>query len=191
VTISFRVIIYLYYKTKKNNQKVYFFVMHNFKIMKEVESLNGVPGLLRPFKKYVEDAGFPDNSQIVFYGCPGTCLPFVELIAYAIRKLPVEVVFVPYLDEEKAVKLKMFENIGAQADIAVEKLDPKLTVLMGGLAMQNIPVTSGDAKETVAKYDAKTVGICFMSIFDKEGWTDTVGFDMLIDASMYQIKVFR
>ncbi|MBN2734951.1 MAG: DUF2124 family protein [Methanomicrobiaceae archaeon] len=159
--------------------------------MKEVENLSGVSGILRPFKKYVEEANLPKNSQIVFYGCPGTCTPFVELIAYAIRSLPVEIVFVPFLNEEKAVTIKIVDNIGAQADKAPEKIDPAITVLMGGLSMENVPVTAEEAKKTVSRYPVKTVGICFVSIFEKEKWTDVIDFDMLIDTPVFAVKVFR
>ncbi|WP_048145087.1 DUF2124 family protein [Methanosphaerula palustris] len=36
------------------------------------------------------DAG----DQIVYYGVPGTCIPFVELLAFALRSLDLEQVFV-------------------------------------------------------------------------------------------------
>lgn len=159
--------------------------------MKEVESLSGVSGILRPFKKYVEDANLPKNSQIVFYGCPGTCTPFVELIAYAIRTLPVEIVFVPFLNEEKAVILKLVESVGVQAYKSPEKLNPAITVLMGGLAMDNVSVTAEDAKKIISKYPVKTIGTCFLSIFEKEKWTDIIDFDMLIDTPVFTVKIFK
>ncbi len=159
--------------------------------MKETESIKGVPGILRPFKKYIEEKKIPAGRQIVFYGCPGTCLPFVELIAYAIRDLPAEIVFVPFLEEEKAVKLKIVKNLGAQTDIPAGELNPEIIVIMGGLAMPNIPVSAKDAKETAGKYNAAIVGICFMEMLEKEGWTKEMDFDMIIDASIDPVKIYR
>jgi len=60
---------------------------------------SGVPGILRPFKEYIEKWALPSGSEIVFYGVPGTCTPFVELLCFAIRSLPVTCIFVPYTHE--------------------------------------------------------------------------------------------
>ena len=159
--------------------------------MKEIESSKGIPGLLRSFKKYIIEEDLPSDSQIVFYGCPGTCLPFAELITYAIRDLPVRTAFVPYLEEENAVSLKMVDKLGAQADRPVEKIDPKITVIMGGIAMPKIPVTAEDANKAISKYNSKKVGICFMSILQTEGWTNKIDFDMVIDTTIDPVKVYR
>lgn len=159
--------------------------------MKEIESSKGIPGLLRSFKKYIIEENLPSDSQIVFYGCPGTCLPFAELITYAIRDLPVTTAFVPYLEEKNAFSLKMVEKLGAQADKPLEKLNPRITVIMGGIAMPKIPVTAKDANKTISKYNSKKIGICFMSILQSEGWTDEIDFDMVIDTTVDPVKIYR
>jgi hypothetical protein len=55
-----------------------------------------------------------DGNQIVYHGCVGTCTPFVELLAIAIRNLHAEQVFVPLLDESKARKIVNVDNVGLQ-----------------------------------------------------------------------------
>jgi len=68
-------------------------------IMTQAETFHGVPGILRPFKEYLEAKGLKKGDQIVYFGCAGTCTPFVELLAIAVRGLFLEQVFVPLLDE--------------------------------------------------------------------------------------------
>ncbi len=46
--------------------------------------------------------GLKSGDQIVYYGCVGTCTPFVELLAIAVRGNHYEQVYVPVLDEMKA-----------------------------------------------------------------------------------------
>jgi len=160
--------------------------------MEEKERLKGVPGMLRPFKQYLVGAGLPEGAQIVYYGCPGTCTPFIELLAFAVRDLPVEQVFVPYLDEGKARTIRPVADVGMQIGEAPASLRPAVAVVMGGLAMPNIPVTAEQAAAVLQKYpDAKRTGICFMGMFEKEGWTGTIGFDLVIDASIDPVTVYR
>ena len=54
------------------------------------EVLRGVPGILRPFKEFIEAKGLKKGDQIVYYGVPGTCMPFIELLGFAIRSLEIE-----------------------------------------------------------------------------------------------------
>ena len=159
--------------------------------MEKVESLKGVPGMLRPFKEFIKSLELNENDQIVFYGCPGTCTPFVELLGYAVRDLGCEIVFVPLLDEIKAVILENKENVGLQAHGKPEKIDPSLVVIMGGLAMPNVPVSADNVKNTIGKYSSKTAGICFMSMFEKEKWTDTLKFDLIIDARIDPVDIWK
>ena len=153
--------------------------------MKQKEVFQGVPGMLRPFKEYLEKKGLKAGDQVVYYGCPGTCTPFVELLGFATRGMNLEQVFVPYVDESKAQKLKLVSDIGMQAAGAVEISSPKAVVVMGGLAMPNVPVTLEQVKAAVEKYhDAALVGICFMKMFEKGGWLKAMEFDLLIDATI-------
>ncbi|MFA5416333.1 MAG: DUF2124 family protein, partial [Methanoregula sp.] len=67
--------------------------------MTETQILRGVPGILRPFKEYLQGIGLKADDQVIYYGCVGTCTPFVELLAIAVRGLHIQQVFVPLLDE--------------------------------------------------------------------------------------------
>ena len=159
--------------------------------MEKVESLRGVPGMLRPFKEYIKSLNLKEKEQIVFYGCPGTCTPFVELLGYAVRDLGCEIVFVPFLDEKKSIILENRDNIGLQASGAPEKIKPSLIVLMGGLAMPNVPVSADEAKLVTEKYGSKIAGVCFMNMFEKEKWTNVIGFDMIIDAVIDPVEIWK
>ena len=156
------------------------------------EISKSVPGILRPFKAFVQDLGLKDGDQIVYFGCVGTCTPFVELNAVAVRGLHVEQVFVPLLDEAKAQKIQFVEDVGMQVSGGPVTLRPKLLVFMGGLAMPLMPVTKEQVRDLAAKYPyAKVAGVCFMSMFEKAGWLDTVDFDLLIDATLDPVVITR
>ena len=148
--------------------------------------------MLRPFKEYLEKKGLSAGDQVVYYGCPGTCTPFVELLGFAVRGMNLEQVFVPYVDESKAQKLRLVSDIGMQAGGAVSVKSPKAVVVMGGLSMPNVPVTMEQVKSAVEKYpDAAMVGICFMNMFEKAGWLKGMEFDLLIDAMISPVDVWR
>ena len=154
------------------------------------ERYRGITGLLRPFKEYVRGIGIHDGDQIVYYGCVGTCTPFVELLAVAVRGLHAEQVFVPLLDETKAQRIVSVEDIGMQVSGGPVSLHPKLLVIMGGLAMPYMPVTKDQVRDLAARHPgAKLAGVCFMSMFEKAGWLDTVDFDLLIDANLDPVTV--
>jgi len=148
--------------------------------------------MLRPFKEYLEKKELKAGDQVVYYGCPGTCTPFVELLGFAVRSMDLEQLFVPYVDESKAQKLKLVSDIGMQAAGAARIRTPKTVVVMGGLSMPNVPVTMEQVKAAVEKYpDAALVGICFMNMFEKAGWLKAMEFDLLIDAMINPVDVWR
>ncbi|NLV26745.1 MAG: DUF2124 domain-containing protein [Methanomicrobiales archaeon] len=148
-------------------------------------TLSGVPGILRPFKEYIEKWSLTEDSEIVFYGVPGTCTPFVELLCFSIRSLPCTCIFVPYKAEEKAHKLIMKADVGFQAADPYSPKNPAVVVIMGGLAMPNMPVTADDMAAVLEKWKgAPTIGVCFMHMFEKAGWLEKMHFDLLIDADI-------
>jgi hypothetical protein len=151
-----------------------------------------VPGILRPFREYIEKKGIGRGDQILYYGCPGTCTPFVELLAFSTRKMEVEQIFVPLLDETKAGKLSEVPYVGMQVTGPAAIHKPKAVVIMGGLSMPEVPVKAADVKPVVAKYpDAVKVGICFMHMFEKMGWLKEIQFDLLIDATIDPVEVWQ
>ncbi len=156
------------------------------------ETGSGLAGMLRPFKKFMVESNIMDTDQVVFYGCPGTCTPFIELLTYAVRDLPFEFIFVPRLDESSAKVLKPVAHVGMQVTShAPETFDPKIIVIMGGLAMPNEPVTAEMVQETIAGYNAKIVGICFMDMFRRAEWPEKIAFDMMINAQMDPVEVWN
>lgn len=160
--------------------------------MKQKEVFQGVPGMLRPFKEFIEKKGLHAGDQVVYYGCPGTCTPFVELLGFAVRSLDLQQVFVPYVEESKAQKIRLVPDIGMQAGGTVSIKTPAMVVVMGGLSMPNVPVTVDQVKSAIEKYPGATrVGICFMNMFEKAGWLNAIDFDLLIDASINPVNVWK
>ncbi|KUG19607.1 hypothetical protein ASZ90_010678 [hydrocarbon metagenome] len=156
------------------------------------EQLTSVPGMLRPFKAFLMEAGLLDGDQIVYYGCPGTCTPFIELLGFAIRDLPFEQVFVPYVDESKAKKIRLVRDVGMQVSDESAVPNPTVAVLMGGLSMPNVPVTKEQVKEVIDSHHASSlVGVSFMKMFEKTGWLKTFDFNLLIDATIDPVDVWR
>lgn len=159
--------------------------------MSEPVPLKGVPGILRPFKEYLELNHVGKGDQVVYYGVPGTCTPFIELLAFAVRGLGLEQVFVPYFKEEQAKKIVSVEGVGMQISPDHMVLIPSVQVIMGGLAMPGVPVTVGDAKRMLARHkDSAVIGVCFNSMFEKATWINEISFDILIDATIDPVRIF-
>jgi len=160
--------------------------------MTQKETFHGVPGILRPFREFIEKNGLKKGDQIVYYGVPGTCTPFVELLAFAVRSLELEQVFIPYVNETKVKKICMVEDVGMQARVTSVRLNPKALVIMGGLSMPNVPVKAEEVQAVIRKHSgAKVIGVCFMHMFEKAGWLSTVSFDCMIDANIDPVEVIR
>jgi len=153
--------------------------------MNSHHTLSGIPGILRPFKATIEEIKEGSGKQIVFYGVPGTCLPFVELLCHAVRTLPFQFVFVPFLNEQSAVMLHEKKNIGFQTGDSVIVSNPAALVIMGGLAMPQVQVTAREVANVITQYPSiPVIGVCFMHMFEKEGWLDSIHVDCLIDAEV-------
>ncbi|MDD1682015.1 MAG: DUF2124 domain-containing protein [Methanoregula sp.] len=154
------------------------------------EVFHGVPGILRPFKEFIGKNGLKKGNQIVYYGVPGTCTPFVELLGFALRSLELEQVFVPFVDESRAKKIRHVDDVGMQARFGPVMLKPKAIVIMGGLSMPGVPVKAEQVKAVIDKHaGAALIGVCFMHMFEKAGWLDTIAFDCLIDATIDPVDV--
>ena len=159
--------------------------------MKQHEVFESVPGILRPFKAYIDGLKLAAGDQIVYYGCPGTCTPFIELLGFAIRSSPAEQVFVPLTDESRARRIVGVPDVGMQVSPQAVKVKPRVIVLMGGLSMPGTNVTAGQMKAVVSKYSVPLVGVCFMKMFEKTGWTKTFDFSLLIDANIAPVDVWK
>lgn len=154
------------------------------------EVFHGVPGILRPFKDFIGKKGLKKGDQIVYYGVPGTCTPFVELLGFALRSLDLEQVFVPFVDESRAKKIDHVDDVGMQARFGPVMLKPEAIVIMGGLSMPGVPVNVEQVKAAIDKHaGAAVIGVCFMHMFEKAGWLNTITFDCLIDANIDPVEV--
>jgi hypothetical protein len=132
------------------------------------------------------------GDQIIYYGVPGTCTPFVELLAFTLRSLELEQVFVPFVDEYRAKKIGHVDYVGMPVRMAPVKFNPKAIVIMGGFSMPNVPVKVDQVKAALDKYPGTAViGVCFMHMFEKAGWLGTVSFDCLIDANIDPVEVTK
>lgn len=152
--------------------------------------MKGIPGILRPFKACLEENNLQKGDQVVYYGVPGTCTPFIELLAFAVRGLGLEQVYVPYFNENRAKKIVFVDGVGMQVSPDRMVLMPRAQVIMGGLAMPNVPVTVEDAKRTLSHYtDSLVIGVCFMNMFEKADWIKTITFDRMIDATIDPVRV--
>jgi hypothetical protein len=166
--------------------------MYLVSVMAKTEQLHGITGLLRPFRDYIHSLSLKPGDQIVYYGCVGTCTPFIELLALSVRGMHLEQVYVPLLDEEKAKELHEVPDDGMQVSNKSVVLQPKVLVMMGGLAMPFMPVTKEQVRHLIALHGSPPVaGVCFMSMFVKAGWLDTVHFDLLIDGSLDPVTITR
>jgi hypothetical protein len=155
------------------------------RIIMIIRTLQGIPGMLRPFKEYLETWSLPPGAEVVFYGVPGTCTPFVELLCYAARSLSCTFLFVPYLDETKSRKMVYTEELGYQLGDHCLIRSPSVIILMGGLSMPGVPVNVKEVEAVLKKYpDVTRAGICFMHMFQKSGWLERISFDLLIDATI-------
>jgi hypothetical protein len=156
------------------------------------EVFHGVPGILRPFKEYLEQNGLKKGDQVVYYGVPGTCTPFVELLGFAVRSLELEQVFVPLVDESKAHKIHHVPDIGMQVGTTLVSVHPKAIVIMGGLSMPNVPIKAEQVKAVIDRHTGiLVIGVCFMHMFEKAGWLSTISFNYLIDATIDPVEVTR
>ncbi|MEA1984437.1 MAG: DUF2124 domain-containing protein [Euryarchaeota archaeon] len=150
--------------------------------MEIVNTSKGIGGQLSEFRKLVQD-----SETIMFMGSSGFCTPFAELTAYVIRKSGKKLGFIPDIRFDDAKEIITTDH-GMQLG---DPMDPHAdtVVLLGGLAMPKIGVDAEDMKAIVSKVleNAETsliIGICFQSIFEKQGWIEPIEFDYIIDSDI-------
>jgi len=156
------------------------------------EKRKGVEGLSQPFKGYLmEQVNLKEGDQIVYYGRPALCVPYIMVKSYEIRDLPVQQVFVPLLDESKAKLIEMVPDVGMHVTEEITVVHPKVVVLMGGLAIPDVHISAEMALKHVSKYEPKIVGACYMSEFFNAKWPDVIPFDLLVDGIIDPVYVWR
>ena len=155
------------------------------------EKLKGVEGLSHPFKEFIIEQELEEGAQIVYYGRPALCVPYIMVKSYAIRNLPVRQVFVPLLDESKAKLIEMVPDVGMHVTDEITEVHPKVVVLMGGLTMPDVSISPEMALDHISRYDPKIVGACYMSELFEEKWPDVIPFDLLVDGTIDPVYIWR
>jgi hypothetical protein len=155
-----------------------------------MEKKSGIIGFTGAFRDSVKEIS--DGSKIVFTGSVAVCTPFIELLSYTIRDKNFDMVYVPVADLKKAKKINMQENIGySVVDVPADPNRPDIVVVMGGLAMPKFGCSPEDVlkmiKEISVDHKPKIIGVCFMNIFEKTGWTKKIPYNVLIDTNMETI----
>lgn len=150
--------------------------------MEIIETSEGVGGLLRGVTKATRD-----STKIMFIGTPGFCTPFAELVSYALRKNPKELGFIANDNVEDA-KAIVSTQLGMQLGNPID-YHADTVVLLGGLSMPDIgleiEVIKGIMDRIFEGSDKRVlIGICFQSMFEVRGWTESLTFDYLFDTDM-------
>ena len=155
-----------------------------------MEKKSGIIGFTGAFRDSVKDIA--NGSKIVFTGSVAVCTPFIELLSYTIRDKDFEMVYVPVADSTEARKINEIKNIGySVVDHPGDPKNPDIVVVMGGLAMPKFGCSPEDVikmtDEISTEVKPKIIGVCFMNIFERTGWTKKIPFDVLIDTNMETI----
>ncbi len=155
-----------------------------------MEKKSGIIGFTGAFRDSVKEIN--KGSKIVFTGSVAVCTPFIELLSYTIRDKDFQMVYVPKADLKKAKRINEQQNIGFSVlNIQGDPKRPDVVVIMGGLAMPKFGCTPEDVlkmmDEISVEQKPKIIGVCFMNIFERTGWTKKISFDVLIDTNMETI----
>jgi hypothetical protein len=159
--------------------------------MRLIETLTDVTGMAEAYADFIREIGLGSGHQIVYYGVPGRCVPFILAKAYAVRKLGIEQVFVPVLQEALAKKITEYPGIGMQVSTESAALHPDVVTLMGGLAMPDMNISPDDVLKVISRYNARITGSCHANLFSSRRWTRAIEFDLLIDSTIDPVYIWR
>jgi hypothetical protein len=152
-----------------------------------MEARTGIAGLTSSFKESLTD--LPPGSKVAFIGSVAVCTPFAELLSYAVKDLGFKLVYVPKANLDQARSIVWIENVGFSA--SGDATDPKgadAIVVLGGLAMPKfgcpVEIVKSAIEAIAESKTVRVVGVCFMGIFERSGWTNELPFNKVIDATM-------
>ncbi len=155
--------------------------------MKEISTLSGIGGILNPFRDITKE-----SKRITFVGTPGFCTPFAELMTYPIKDAGKELVYIANLGFDDAKKI-VYTSHGMQLS---EKTDATAdtAVILGGLAIPKMSVDvyalKSMVEDRILRGNGLLIGVCFMSIFEQQGWYDIIDFDYVIDTHT-NVKILK
>ncbi len=155
-----------------------------------MEKKSGIIGFTGAFRESIKEIN--TGSKIVFTGSVAVCTPFIELLSYTIRDKDFQMVYVPKSDLKKVKIINEQQDIGfSVVNVQGDPKRPDVVVIMGGLAMPKFGCSPEDVLKMIDEISGdkkpKIIGVCFMNIFEKTGWTKKIPFDVLIDTSMETI----
>lgn len=144
--------------------------------MEKMQDVKGLGGMLNGFRDLVKD-----DKKIVFIGSPGFCTPFALFLGYPVREK--SLAFMPGLQMDKTRSIVATEHgmelagaTDAQADVVV---------VLGGMAMPKIGVQPEEMKKFLENMSyKKLIGVCFMSIFQKSGWSQILPFQYVMNINL-------
>ncbi|WP_457615289.1 DUF2124 family protein [Methanopyrus sp.] len=140
----------------------------------------GLKPFLTGFRETVLD--LTDGEGVLVYsGCAGTCTPFAELLAFTLRETDLEQYYsIDLRREYLRMELRGHGYTVTDEREGLESAD--VVVLLGGLAMPVSDATPDDAREFLEELgNPPLVGVCFMNMFERAGWTDELDFHTIID----------
>ena len=100
--------------------------------------------------------------------------------------------FVANLDLSLAKTVVPVDYVGIQFADPVKIDKAKVIVVLGGLAMPISPVNRDDVfrfLQRVLLPGGSVIGVSFMNMFEQVGWTSTIPFNFLIDATIDPVRV--
>jgi len=150
--------------------------------MNLISTSKGIGGQLVAFKEVVKE-----SKSIAFIGSPGFCTPFAELLAYGLRGSDKKLIFISNTDSGSARSIIAVPQGMQLGESVIPEADT--VVLLGGLAMPKIGSTPNEVKAFLNNLPSSSqkklvIGVCFQSVFEREGWTDIIDFDYIIDSDL-------
>lgn len=152
--------------------------------MEDSERKKGFAGLTGLFKDSVEDV--PNGSKVAFTGSIGSCPPVAEMLAFGVRKREFELTYVPLADPAEARNMQWTEGLGFTMSVERTELNHvDVLVVLGGLAMPKIGCPIENVKALIDRLGGpRLIGVGFMDILDRNGWTKILPFNVVIDGYM-------
>ena len=149
--------------------------------------MEGIVGFTKLFRE--ELIGMPEGSTIIFAGSSAVCAPFAELLGYSIRDRKFDLYFSPMAEAKDCRPLIWMEGTGYSIGPTGKEIrEAAAVVVLGGLAMPKFGCKVEKVQEfivnTSSQTGTKVIGVCFMDIFRRSGWTSNIKFDALLNATM-------
>ena len=158
-----------------------------------IETGKGLSGMLKMFKSTMtEKLGLQPTHRIAFIGCSGTCVPFIELFAYAIRESMCGMTLIPDGISEDARGIWYISGIGMQVGGLVDPQGADFVVILGGISMPSCSLgvaATNNVIKKIMKPEGKVIGICFMDMFAKAGWEEKIPFDLIMNANIDSVTL--